>query len=63
MLSKFSFCHCFSLTASDLKVVNAVKNLANVSFKVPARDPSSLRSVRMTNIADFALLDNCYIIS
>ncbi len=44
-------------------MLNAVKHLANVSCKVPARDPSSLRSVRMTtSLKNKSFLDNCYII-
>ena len=41
-------------------MLNNVKHLANVSCQVPAR---ILHVVQDDNIADFAQLDNCYIIT
>ena len=44
-------------------MLNAVKHLANVYCKVPARDPSSLRSVRMTPTLNLFLSDYSFIIA
>ena len=48
----------------DLFILSKAKNLANVSCKVPVRDPSALHFVGITLIAvQFVFLDNIYIIA
>lgn len=43
-------------------MLNEVKHLANVSCKVPLRDPSAATLCQDDTIANFVLLDNIYII-